>query len=57
LDCSHFELDQTDFPLIDELEKDISTFENMWKLYEEFNTDLETLSQQDWISFRYQVNL
>ena len=52
MDCSHFELESVEFPLLDELEKDIATFETMWKLYEEFNTDLEELSKQDWISFR-----
>uniref|UniRef100_A0A7M5UV62 Cytoplasmic dynein 2 heavy chain 1 n=1 Tax=Clytia hemisphaerica TaxID=252671 RepID=A0A7M5UV62_9CNID len=55
VDCSHFEMESHEFPLIEELETDISTFENMWKLYEEFNTDLEMLSQQDWISFRSQT--
>lgn len=52
VDCSHFELESVEFPLLDELEGDIATFETMWKLYEEFNSDLEELSKQDWISFR-----
>ena len=52
VDCYHFELESVEFPLLDELETDIATFETMWKLYEEFNTDLEELSKQDWISFR-----
>ena len=52
LDCSHFDVGDQEFPLVTELEQDISQYEEMWKLYEEFNLDLETMSQQDWISFR-----
>ena len=54
-DCNQFDVEVDGFPIIAELEEDITQFENMWNLYEEFNLDLETLSNQDWISFRYEL--
>ncbi|XP_057314672.1 cytoplasmic dynein 2 heavy chain 1-like isoform X2 [Hydractinia symbiolongicarpus] len=51
-DCSNFDIGEQEFPLITELDQDITNYEEMWKLYEEFSADLETMSQQDWISFR-----
>ena len=52
-ECQHFGLESIEFPLVDELQEDISTYEDMWRLYEEFNGDLETMSKEDWISFRF----
>ena len=41
------------FEVADELSKDLSNFEAMWFLLEEFNTGLQELAKEDWISFRY----
>ncbi|XP_047126593.1 cytoplasmic dynein 2 heavy chain 1 isoform X1 [Hydra vulgaris] len=51
-DSLNFEMAPPDIPLVEELEIDISLFEDMWRLYEEFNTDLNAMGEQDWISFR-----
>ena len=40
------------FEVADELSKDLSNFEAMWFLLEEFNTGLQELAKEDWISFR-----
>lgn len=52
-DCSHFDVEHQGFPLVEELEEDIKSYESMWSLYEEFSAEIESMSQQDWISFRY----
>ncbi|XP_070553238.1 cytoplasmic dynein 2 heavy chain 1-like isoform X2 [Ptychodera flava] len=51
-DCSHFGLDEPQFPVSDELRADIAKYESMWILFEEFNTGLQELAKEDWISFR-----
>ena len=52
-DCEHFGLPPPEFPLVDELQADISKHEEMWSLYEEFSNGLDELCKEDWISFRY----
>ena len=42
-----------ELPLGEELQADISQYEQMWTLYEEFSSRLEQLSEEDWISFRW----
>lgn len=54
-DCSHFDVEHQGFPLVEELEEDIKSYESMWSLYEEFSAEIESMSQRDWISFRYYV--
>ncbi|EDO38992.1 predicted protein [Nematostella vectensis] len=51
-ECSHFGVTEPHFPVADDLRQDISTTEDMWRLFEEFNTGLEELAKEDWISFR-----
>ena len=46
-----------DFPQAEELKEDLEKFEAMWGLFEEFNTGLQNLAQEDWISFRYEQSL
>ena len=38
---------------VDELANDLASYEAMWSQYEEFNTGLQTLAKEDWISFRW----
>ena len=53
MDSEHFGCSLPTFPLLDELREDITKHEKMWSLYEEYSTQLEKMSAQDWISFRY----
>ena len=43
-----------DFPQAEELKEDLEKYEAMWGLFEEFNTGLQNLAQEDWISFRFE---
>ena len=52
-DCQHFNLEVPDFIAMEELKSDMSHYEGMWSLYEEFNTGLQELAKEDWISFRW----
>lgn len=40
------------FAAADDVAKDLDEHEIMWTQYENFSTELEQLSQEDWISFR-----
>ena len=51
-DCEHFEIDIPEFALAEELKEDLTRFAAMWGLFEEFNTGLQALAKEDWISFR-----
>ena len=55
-DCEHFNIPAPEFPELDELESDIVGQETMWSLYEEFTHTLDTMCNEDWISFRYKHN-
>ena len=52
-DTEHFGLAPPEFPLVQELEADISMHEKMWSFHVEYTEDLNQLSKEDWISFRY----
>lgn len=45
-------MSQPEFPLIQELEQDISQYEQTWSLYEQYSNTLSEMTSQDWISFR-----
>ncbi|XP_071126281.1 cytoplasmic dynein 2 heavy chain 1-like isoform X2 [Mytilus edulis] len=51
-DCSHFGMEIPDFEIANDLKQDMSAFESMWGLYDEFNNGLQELAKEDWISFR-----
>ena len=51
-DCEHFELPPPDFPEAEDLKADMERYSDMWGLFEEFNTGLQELAKEDWISFR-----
>jgi len=54
-DCEHFEMDIPEFLEADELRTDLNAFETMWSMYEEFDSGLNSLAKEDWISFRYVI--
>ena len=45
-------MDEPEFPVADELTADLTRYESMWGLFEEFNNGLQDLAKEDWISFR-----
>ena len=52
-DCRHFSVDVPEFSVAEELQADITRFEKMWSLYDQFQTGLLEMTKEDWISFRY----
>jgi len=42
-----------EFATADELRADLDNYEQMWSMYDEFNSGLSDLSKEDWISFRW----
>ena len=55
-DCEHFGMELPDLEVANELKADMSNFESMWGLYEEFNNGLQELAKEDWISFRFAID-
>ena len=51
-DCNHFGIQEPEFSLLGEVEDDLSRHEEMWGLFEEFNSSLKDMSQEEWIIFR-----
>ncbi|KAG2456324.1 DYHC2 protein, partial [Polypterus senegalus] len=51
-DCHHFELEEPDFSLADEIGKDIQDLSVMWSFYEEFQNGFSEKTKEDWITFR-----
>ena len=51
--CRHFGVDVPAFSIAEELQADITRFEKIWSLYDQFHTGLLEMTKEDWISFRY----
>nr|XP_023648221.1 cytoplasmic dynein 2 heavy chain 1 isoform X1 [Paramormyrops kingsleyae]XP_023648222.1 cytoplasmic dynein 2 heavy chain 1 isoform X1 [Paramormyrops kingsleyae] len=51
-DCCSFNLDPPDFSLALETMKDMEGLSEMWSLYEEFQSGLQEMAKEDWITFR-----
>ena len=51
-DCTHFGLKEPSFPKLEEVELDLAKYEEMWGLFEEFNSSLRDMSKEEWIIFR-----
>ncbi|PAA68244.1 hypothetical protein BOX15_Mlig013490g1 [Macrostomum lignano] len=51
-DCEHFQMERPEFPLAEELKADLDTVELEWGQFEKFNSGLQDLAKEDWISFR-----
>ncbi|VDM76119.1 unnamed protein product [Strongylus vulgaris] len=52
-ECDQFDLKRPDFTTLDQLGADIQEYENNWVIFEEFNTELQSLASEEWIVFRY----
>jgi len=52
-DLGYFEMECPEFTTAAELREDLAKYESMWGVFEEFNTGLQELRKEDWISFRY----
>ena len=51
-DCSHFGISEPDFDNFTEVEKDLEKHESMWKMFEDFNKEMEEMTNEEWIVFR-----
>uniref|UniRef100_A0AAR2JK60 Cytoplasmic dynein 2 heavy chain 1 n=1 Tax=Pygocentrus nattereri TaxID=42514 RepID=A0AAR2JK60_PYGNA len=51
-DCKHFDLQPPDVSLAFDTLRDLQQCSEMWALYEEFQSGLNHIAQQDWITFR-----
>uniref|UniRef100_A0A914XX81 Cytoplasmic dynein 2 heavy chain 1 n=1 Tax=Panagrolaimus superbus TaxID=310955 RepID=A0A914XX81_9BILA len=56
-DSEQFGLEIPEFTSLDELEKDLTDYENNYLLYEKFNTELSKLGSEEWILFRSKIYL
>nr|CDJ93573.1 Dynein heavy chain and ATPase associated with various cellular activities domain containing protein [Haemonchus contortus] len=56
-ESDQFDLKKPEFFVLDELGADIQEYENNWVIYEEFNTELQTLADEEWIVFRSKTYL
>ena len=53
LQCDQFEISQPDFSQINELKDDLSSFEGIASIFEEYSKQLTALTNEDWVSFRF----
>ncbi|XP_068082912.1 cytoplasmic dynein 2 heavy chain 1 [Anabrus simplex] len=51
-DCTHFGMDPPEFAIFDEIEADLKRHEDMWSLFDEFNSGLQSLAEEEWVIFR-----
>uniref|UniRef100_A0A8R1DG42 Cytoplasmic dynein 2 heavy chain 1 n=1 Tax=Caenorhabditis japonica TaxID=281687 RepID=A0A8R1DG42_CAEJA len=56
-ECGQFGLNPPKLDIIDEIDDDIKQFEDNWLIYEMFNSELDTLAQEEWIVFRSKTYL
>ena len=51
-DSSHFGLKEPTFEKMEEIEQDLAKHEEMWGLFDEFNTSMKDMAKEEWIIFR-----
>ncbi|PSN45380.1 Cytoplasmic dynein 2 heavy chain 1 [Blattella germanica] len=51
-DCGQFGIETAEFSAVEEMESDLKKHEDMWSLYDEFNTGVQNMSNEEWIVFR-----
>ncbi|KAK6729947.1 hypothetical protein RB195_006787 [Necator americanus] len=56
-ECEQFDVNKPEFSVLQQLGDDIQEYENNWVIFEEFNTDLKTLTDEEWIVFRSKTYL
>ena len=50
-DCESFGIEWPHFSFYDDLKNDLVKQEQAWKIYDDFNAELNAMGQEDWISF------
>lgn len=53
--CRYFQVDEPNMAALEELETDVEENATMWKTLAEFQTEIKSLRQENWISFRAKV--
>ncbi|EYC14495.1 hypothetical protein Y032_0040g239 [Ancylostoma ceylanicum] len=56
-ECDQFDVNKPDFAVLEQLGTDIQEYENNWVIFEEFNSELQTLASEEWIVFRSKTYL
>ncbi|KIH68598.1 dynein heavy chain, region 2 [Ancylostoma duodenale] len=56
-ECDQFDVSKPDFAVLEQLGADIQEYENNWVIFEEFNSELQTLASEEWIVFRSKTYL
>uniref|UniRef100_A0A670Y532 Dynein cytoplasmic 2 heavy chain 1 n=1 Tax=Pseudonaja textilis TaxID=8673 RepID=A0A670Y532_PSETE len=56
-DCCHFDLEEPDFSLANEVRRDIECCAEVWSLYEQFYEGFQEKANEDWITFRSKTYL
>ncbi|GLH06946.1 Dynein heavy chain, cytoplasmic, partial [Gryllus bimaculatus] len=51
-DCDHFGMVSPDFKISEDIEADLKKNEDLWSLFEEFNSGLQALADEEWVIFR-----
>ncbi|XP_076054654.1 dynein cytoplasmic heavy chain beethoven [Oratosquilla oratoria] len=51
-DYEHFGMGEPYIPQLEEIEADLKRHEEVWGLFDEFNTNMEEFGQEEWIVFR-----
>ncbi|XP_068211563.1 cytoplasmic dynein 2 heavy chain 1 [Palaemon carinicauda] len=51
-DYEHFGMGEPYFPLLDEIEADLTKHEQIWGLFDEFSSSMDEFSNEEWIVFR-----
>ena len=51
-DCAHFGIREPDFAQLEEVQLDLEKHEEMWGLFEEFNSSMGDMVKEEWIIFR-----
>ena len=54
-DCSHFGIQEPEFENFERINEDLEKYEQMWGMFEEFNTGMEEMTKEEWIVFRSKV--
>ena len=54
-DCAHFGIPEPEFINFDVVSKDLEKHETMWKMFEDFNREMEEMTKEEWIIFRSKI--
>ncbi|XP_063237932.1 cytoplasmic dynein 2 heavy chain 1 [Bacillus rossius redtenbacheri] len=51
-DCIHFGMEPPELVMFEEIENDLKKHEEMWSLFDDFNSGLQNFAKEEWIIFR-----